>query len=100
MLNTKEKESIDYELDELFEEKTTTPFHYDNFVANEIIKHFAKLGNLKILPKNQPDWVYNFNELCYIIDSLANLNLLHKVWYSDIVEDEYHIYKVNFEEYL
>lgn len=100
MLNTKEKNYIDYELNDMFEEKTTNPFHYDNFVANEIIKHFSKLGNLEILPKNQPDWVYNFEELCYIIDSLTNLNLLHKVWYSDIVENGYHIYKVNFEEYL
>ena len=82
--------------------------YYDNDVIYEasaivekaIISKFKKYMNSpKVTKRIEPEYIYNFDELCAVIDTIAALNPKHKVWFKE-VPDMPHTYEVNFEELL
>lgn len=69
-------------------------------VEKSIIRKFKRYMNQqKISRKIESEYVYNFDELCYIIDTLTSLNPVHKVWFKE-VPDMKNSWEVNFEELL
>lgn len=69
-------------------------------VQKDIIQKFKKYMNAqKVTKRISSEYVYNFDELCYIIDTLAKFNSKHKVWFKE-VPDMKGTYELNFEELL
>lgn len=69
-------------------------------VQKDIIQKFKKYMNSpKVTKRISSEFVYNFDELCYIIDTLAKFNAKHKVWFKE-VPDMKGTYELNFEELL
>ncbi len=75
-------------------------YTYQDEAIQEIIKHFKKKGNAEKISKGfEERYVYNFEDLCVVIDTLESLNLLHKVWFQP-VENFEGCWKVQFDELL
>ena len=69
-------------------------------VEKSIIQKFKKYMNQpKINRRIESEYVYNFDELCYIIDILASFDPIHKIWFKEI-PDMKNAWEVNFEELL
>ena len=47
----------------------------------------------------QSEYIYNFDELCAVIDTIEALHPKHKVWFKE-VPDMPNTWEVNFEELL
>ena len=75
-------------------------YDYQTEAIKEIIKHFKKKGNAEKISKAfEERYVYNFEDLCVVIDTLESLNLLHKVWFQP-VQDFEGCWKIQFDELL
>lgn len=80
--------------------KSKRSYDYHDDAVQEVIKHFKRKGNqTKITKGFEERYVYNFEDLCIIIDTLESLNLLHKVWFEPIKEFN-HCYKIQFDELI
>lgn len=75
-------------------------YTYRDEAIQEIIKHFERKGNFEKISKAfEERYVYNFEDLCIVIDTLESLNLLHKVWFQP-VQDFEGCWKIQFDELL
>jgi len=75
-------------------------YSYRDEAIQEIVKHFKKKGNAeKISRAFEERYVYSFEDLCIVIDTLESLNLLHKVWFQP-VQDFEGCWKIQFDELL
>lgn len=75
-------------------------YTYRDEAIQEIIKHFKRKGNIEKISKAfEERYVYNFEDLCVVIDTLESLNLLHKVWFQP-VQDFEGCWKIQFDELL
>ena len=69
-------------------------------VEKSIIKKFKKYMNSeKITKRIESEYIYNFDELCRIIDTLTSFNGKHKVWFKEVPNMK-NTWEVNFEELL
>ena len=82
--------------------------YYDNDVIYEasaivekaIIAKFKKYMNSpKVTKRIESEYIYNFDELCAVIDAMEALHPKHKVWFKEVPEMS-HTWEVNFEELL
>ena len=82
--------------------------YYDNDVIYEasaivqksIIAKFKKYMNApKVTTRIESEYIYNFDELCAVIDTIEALHPKHKVWFKE-VPDMPNTWEVNFEELL
>lgn len=75
-------------------------YTYRDEAIQEIIKHFKRKGNIEKITKGfEERYVYSFEDLCIVIDTLESLNLLHKVWFQPVKNFE-GCWKVQFDELL
>ena len=75
-------------------------YSYRDEAIQEIVKHFKKKGNAEKISKAfEERYVYSFEDLCIVIDTLESLNLLHKVWFQP-VQDFEGCWKIQFDELL
>ena len=75
-------------------------YTYRDEAIQEIIKHFKRKGNTEKITRGfEERYVYSFEDLCIVIDTLESLNLLHKVWFQP-VKDYEGCWKVQFDELL
>jgi hypothetical protein len=75
-------------------------YDYQTEAIKEIIKHFKKKGNAETISKAfEERYVYSFEDLCVVIDTLESLNLLHKVWFKPVKNFE-GCWKIQFDELL
>lgn len=75
-------------------------YSYRDEAIQEIVKHFKRKGNdEKISKAFEERYVYSFEDLCVVIDTLESLNLLHKVWFQP-VQDFEGCWKIQFDELL
>lgn len=73
---------------------------YRTEAITEAINHFKKKGNDKKISRGfQSRYIYNFTDLCQIIDTLTNLNMVHNVWFKPIPDFDVG-FEINFEELL
>jgi uncharacterized membrane protein YgaE (UPF0421/DUF939 family) len=69
-------------------------------VEKSIIRKFKKYMNAKKITKRiESEYIYNFDELCHIIDTLTSFNGKHKVWFKEVPNMK-NTWEVNFEELL
>ncbi len=82
--------------------------YYDNDVIYEasaiveksIIAKFKKYMNSpKVTKRIESEYIYNFDELCAVIDTIEALHPKHKLWFKE-VPDMPNTWEVNFEELL
>lgn len=75
-------------------------YTYRDEAIQEIIKHFKRKGNTEKITRGfEERYVYSFEDLCIVIDTLESLNLLHKVWFQPVKNFE-GCWKVQFDELL
>ena len=75
-------------------------YTYRDEAIQEIIKHFKRKGNIEKITRGfEERYVYSFEDLCIVIDTLESLNLLHKVWFQPVKNFE-GCWKVQFDELL
>ena len=75
-------------------------YTYRDEAIQEIIKHFKRKGNIEKITRGfEERYVYSFEDLCIVIDTLESLNLLHKVWFEPVKNFE-GCWKVQFDELL
>lgn len=75
-------------------------YTYRDEAIQEIIKHFKRKGNSEKISRTfEERYVYSFEDLCIVIDTLESLNLLHKVWFQPVKNFE-GCWKIQFDELL
>lgn len=75
-------------------------YTYRDEAIQEIIKHFKRKGNIEKITRGfEERYVYSFEDLCIVIDTLESLNLLHKVWFQPVKNFE-GCWKIQFDELL
>ena len=75
-------------------------YTYRDEAIQEIIKHFKRKGNIEKITRGfEERYVYSFEDLCIVIDTLESLNLLHKVWFEPVKNFE-GCWKIQFDELL
>ena len=104
--DSKKQSLINYNID--YKKSCKRKKHYNGDVVYEaikivekaIIQKFKRYMNQDCISKKIPsEYIYNFDELCYVIDTLTNLKGKHKVWFKPVKGID-NCWEINFEEIL